>query len=63
MAIQARHFRQWFAFLLLLALGGTAAWFLMPREWSQMQWEIPGTPSEYPLAPVSYTHLTLPTIA
>lgn len=50
MAIQARHFRQWFAFLLLLALGGTAAWFLMPREWSQMQWEIPGTPSEYPLA-------------
>ena len=22
----------------------------MPREWSQMQWEIPGTPSEYPLS-------------
>ena len=43
MAIQARHFRQWFAFLLLLALGGTAAWFLMPREWSQMQWEIQGS--------------------
>ena len=38
MAIQARHFRQWSAFLLLLALGGAAAWFLMPREWSQMQW-------------------------
>lgn len=50
MAIQARHFRQWSAFLLLLALGGAAAWFLMPREWSQMQWEIPGTPSEYPLS-------------
>lgn len=50
MAIQARHFRQWSAFLILLALGGIAAWFLMPREWSQMQWEIPGTPSEYPLA-------------
>ena len=29
---------------------GAAAWFLMPREWSQMQWEIPGTPSEYPLS-------------
>lgn len=50
MAVQARHFRQWFAFILLLALGGIAAWVLMPREWSQMQWEIPGTPSEYPLA-------------
>lgn len=50
MAIPARHLRQWTSFLILLVLGGAAAWFLMPREWSQMQWEIPGTPSEYPLA-------------
>ena len=50
MANPAQHLRQWFTFLALLVLGGVAAWFLMPREWSQMQWEIPGTPSEYPLA-------------
>lgn len=50
MANPAQHLRQWFTFLVLLVLGGVAAWFLMPREWSQMQWEIPGTPSEYPLA-------------
>ena len=60
MAIQARHFRQWSAFLLLLALGGAAAWFLMPREWSQMQWEIPGTPSEYPLSQLLRPWLILP---
>lgn len=50
MASPVRHIRQWSAFLILLLLGGVAAWFLLPREWSQMQWEIPGTPSEYPLA-------------
>lgn len=50
MANPARHLRQWLTFAALLVLGGVAAWFLMPREWSQMQWEIPGTPSEYPLA-------------
>ncbi len=26
------------------------AYYLLPGEWSQMQWEIPGKPSEYPLA-------------
>ncbi|MEG1070235.1 MAG: LptF/LptG family permease [Akkermansia sp.] len=33
-----------------LLVGGVCSFFLMGREWSQMQWEIPGTPSEYPLA-------------
>ena len=37
MANPAQHLRQWFTFLALLVLGGVAAWFLMPREWSQMQ--------------------------
>ena len=34
----------------LLIIGIIASIFLMGREWSQMQWEIPGTPDEYPLA-------------
>lgn len=50
MATPARHLRPWAAFLALVLLGSATAWQLMPREWSQMQWEIPGTPSEYPLA-------------
>lgn len=36
----------------LLLVGIVASYFLMGREWSQMQWEIPGTPSEYPLAQI-----------
>ncbi len=50
MASKARQFSNWTVFLLLIILGGIAAWLLMPGEWSQMQWEIPGKPSEYPLA-------------
>lgn len=36
--------------VVLLIVGIIASCFLMGREWSQMQWEIPGTPGEYPLA-------------
>lgn len=43
-------YRRFLPFIILAILGGLAAWFLMDREWSQMKWEIPGTPDEYPLA-------------
>lgn len=50
METRVQQYRKWTTFLIILLIGGTASWFLMPREWAQMQWEIPGTPSEYPLA-------------
>lgn len=36
--------------VILLLVGWLASSYLLPREWSQMAWEIPGIPSEYPLA-------------
>lgn len=36
--------------IILFVLGAVAACILMNREWSQMMWQIPGTPNEYPLA-------------
>ncbi len=45
-----RQFKRFIPFFVLLAAGALLAYLLMDREWSQMRWEIPGTPNEYPLA-------------
>lgn len=50
MAIANPQLRRFTPFIVLLIIGVVVACFLMNREWSQMKWEIPGTPSEYPLA-------------
>lgn len=35
--------------LVLLLIGIPAALYLVPREWEQMQWEVPGMPDSYPI--------------
>lgn len=41
--------RQFLPALILLILGGLLALYLVPAELDQMQWEVPGMPSTYPL--------------
>lgn len=41
--------RQFLPALFLLILGGLLALYLVPAELAQMQWEVPGMPSTYPL--------------
>lgn len=50
MTTKMHQLRYWLIIVLLVLAGGAVAFYLMPREWSQMQWEIPGTPAEYPLS-------------
>lgn len=42
--------RRWTPTAIFLILGIVGAYILMNKEWAQMQWEIPGRPSEYPFA-------------
>lgn len=41
--------RQFLPAVILLILGGLLALYLVPAELNQMQWEVPGMPSSYPL--------------
>ncbi len=50
MSSTSAQLRRFLPFLLTLGIGIVLACLLMTREWSQMQWEIPGTRAEYPLA-------------
>ena len=42
--------KAFFPFVILLVIGSLVSYFLTDREWTQMQWELPGTKAEYPLA-------------
>lgn len=50
MSSASAQLRRFLPFVLALGIGIVLACYLMNREWSQMQWEIPGTRAEYPLA-------------
>ncbi len=50
MSSASAQLRRFLPFILTLGIGSVLAFYLMNREWSQMQWEIPGTRAEYPLA-------------
>ncbi len=45
--------------LVLFILGSLLAAYLVPKEWAQMVWEIPGSPDAYPLAQKMRPYLLL----
>ena len=54
-----RLIRKFIPALVLFILGSLLAAYLVPKEWAQMIWEIPGSPDAYPLAQKMRPYLLL----